>query len=49
MSNSLDSDQAQHLVGPDLDPNCLHLFTADFILQVKIIVSESSFLKSGVK
>ena len=23
MSNSLDPDQAQHCVGPDLDPNCL--------------------------
>ena len=24
-ANSLDPDQAQHLVGPDLDPNCLTL------------------------
>ena len=24
-ANSLDPDQAQHYVGPDLDPNCLTL------------------------
>ena len=23
-ANMLDPDQARHLVGPDLDPNCLH-------------------------
>ena len=27
MSNSLDPDQAQHFVGPDLDPNCLQSLT----------------------
>ena len=26
MSNSLDPDQARHLVGPDLGPNCLQRF-----------------------
>ena len=25
-ANSLDPDQAQHVVGPDLDPNCLTLW-----------------------
>ena len=27
-SNSLDPDQAQHFVGPDLDPNCLQWLSA---------------------
>ena len=29
MSNSLDPDQAQHFVGPDLDLNCLQKLPAD--------------------
>ena len=29
VSNSLDSDQARHFVGPDLGPNCLQRFSAD--------------------
>ena len=29
VSNSLDSDQAGHFVGPDLDPNCLQRISAD--------------------
>ena len=29
MSNSLDPDQARHFVGPDLDPNCLQMLSAD--------------------
>ena len=29
MSNSLDLDQAQHFVGPDLAPNCLKKLSAD--------------------
>ena len=29
MSNSLDSDQARHFVGPDLGPNCLQRLSAD--------------------
>ena len=28
-SNSLDPDQAQHFVGPDLGPNCLQSLSAD--------------------
>ena len=29
VSNSLDTDQAWHFVGPDLGPNCLQRFSAD--------------------
>ena len=29
VSNSLDPDQAQHFVGPDLGPNCLQRLSAD--------------------
>ena len=29
VSNSLDPDQARHIVGPDLGPNCLQKFSAD--------------------
>ena len=29
MSISLDSDQARHFVGPDLDQNCLRSLSAD--------------------
>ena len=29
MSNSLDTDQARHFVGPDLAPNCLKKISAD--------------------
>ena len=29
VSNSLDPDQARHLVGPDLDSICLQRLTAD--------------------
>ena len=29
MSNSLDLDQAQHFVRPDLGPNCLQRLSAD--------------------
>ena len=29
VSNSLDPDQAQHFVGPDLGPNCLQMISAD--------------------
>ena len=29
MSNSLDPDQARHLFGSDLDPNCLQRLSAD--------------------
>ena len=29
MSNSLDSDQARHFVGPELGPNCLQRLSAD--------------------
>ena len=29
MSNSLDPDQARHIVGPDLGPNCLQKLIED--------------------
>ena len=29
VSNSLDTDQARQFVGPDLDPNCLQMLSAD--------------------
>ena len=29
VSNSLDSDQARHFVGPDLGPDCLQRLSAD--------------------
>ena len=29
VSNSLESDQARHFVGPDLGPNCLQMLSAD--------------------
>ena len=29
VSNSLDPDQARHIVGPDLGPNCLRSLSAD--------------------
>ena len=29
MSISLDPDQDQHFVGPDLGPNCLQMLSAD--------------------
>ena len=29
VSNSLDPDQARHLMGSDLDPNCLQRLSAD--------------------
>ena len=29
MSNSLDQDQARHIVRPDLGPNCLQKLSAD--------------------
>ena len=30
VSNSLNPDQAQHFVGPDLGPNCLQRLSADY-------------------
>ena len=35
VSNSLSPDQAQHFVGPDLDPNCLQRLSADDSCKVK--------------
>ena len=35
VSNSLDPDQAQHFVGPDLGPNCLQRLSTDDTCRVK--------------
>ena len=32
MSNSLDPDQARHVFGPDLGPNCVQRLSADNML-----------------
>ena len=42
MSNSLDPDQVQHFVGPDLGPICFQRFSADsksHHLRVKSLLS----------
>ena len=36
MSKSLDPDQAQHFVGPDLGPNCLQRLSADDTRKQKV-------------
>ena len=38
VSNSLDPDQAQHLVRPDLGPNCLRRLSSDNILRQNVKV-----------
>ena len=35
VSTSLDPDQAEHFVGPDLGPNCLQRLSADIAGKVK--------------
>ena len=40
MSNSLDPDQAQHFVGPDLVLNCLQMLSADDTGGQRVIDSE---------
>ena len=41
MSHSLDPDKAQHIVGPDLDPNCLQRLSADDTRRQKVKVTFS--------
>ena len=43
MSNSLETDQAQQFVGPDLGPNCLQRLLADGLIgiSVNIIISKN--------
>ena len=36
VSNSLDPDQAQHFVGPDLGPNCLQKLSADDTSKLRV-------------
>ena len=49
MSNILDSDQAQYIVGPDLGPNCLHRLTADDTSskELKFDVSSNAAMKKN--
>ena len=56
VSNSLDPDQARHLVGPDLGPNCLQRLSAVDtsrqrvsckVLQFNILTSISSSIQSN--
>ena len=41
MSNSLDLDQAQHFVRPDLGPNCLQRLSADDTRRQSVLHSQS--------
>ena len=41
MSNSLDLDQAQHFVRPDLGPNCLQRLSADDTHRRSVLHSHS--------
>ena len=56
MSNSLDPDQAQHFVGPDLGPNCLQRLSADNMsplackeVNTKQLVGTTFWLKPWLK
>ena len=44
MSNSLDPDQARHLVGPDLDPNCLQSLSADDTSRQRVTINRPARL-----
>ena len=37
MSNSLDPDEAQHFIGPDLGLTCLQRFSADEIADKELL------------
>ena len=37
VSNSLDPDQARHIVGPELGPNCLKMLPADDTSQTELM------------
>ena len=39
VSNSLDTDQARHLVGPDLGPNCLQRILTDDTSRQRVKIS----------
>ena len=49
-ANSLEPDQARHLVGPDLDPNCLTLivFLKELIIKVHL-KKKSAYVKKQAK
>ena len=46
VSNSLDPDQAQHFVGPDLGPNCLQRLSADNTIRQKAKHNHYKIVKS---
>ena len=48
MSNSLDPNQAQHFVGPDLDPNCFQRLSA-VLANPKLPLSEERVCVNFVK
>ena len=44
MPNSLDSDQAQHIVKPDLGPNCLQILSVAIGMVAKMVKSAHGIL-----
>ena len=42
VSNSLDTDQARHFVGPDLNPKCLQKLSAGETRRQRVKLSNSS-------
>ena len=48
MSNSFDPDQAQHFVGPDLGPKCLHLLSVDDTSRQNLFLPSFSCYRSRV-
>ena len=48
MSNSLNLDQAQHFVRPDLGPNCLQMLSADNTSRQKIKATININVHSGI-
>ena len=50
ISESMVSDQAQHLIGPDIDPNCLQRLSADNSFRQRVKYSSvSNFSRKAVK
>ena len=45
MSQSLDPDQARHIVGHDLDPNCLQRLSAEDTRRQKVIKNDTFSLE----
>ena len=49
VSNSLESDQAGHIVGPDLGPNCLQKLSADDTVRWRVKVRRNLKMTSAAK